>query len=53
MFNSLGATLDDPEDALRAPEELAAQIAMHLRAALEEIEAYSEELAAEATEEAL
>jgi type I restriction enzyme M protein len=40
-------TSADPEDELREAEELAAAIAGHLRAALDEIEAYSEELAAE------
>ncbi|OYE02733.1 SAM-dependent methyltransferase [Nostoc sp. 'Peltigera membranacea cyanobiont' 232] len=37
-------TSNDPEDELSEPEEIAAAIAGHLRAALEEIEAYSEEL---------
>ncbi len=34
----------DPEDELREPEEIAAAIALHLRNALEEIEALTEEL---------
>ena len=38
-------TSEDPEDELRDAEELAAAISGHLRTALEEIEAYSEELA--------
>ncbi len=37
-------TTNDPEDEMTEPEELAAAIAMHLRAALEEIEALTEEL---------
>jgi type I restriction enzyme M protein len=37
-------TSKDPEDNLTEPEEIAAAIAGHLRAALEEIEALSEEL---------
>ena len=40
-------TSEDPEDEMTEPEELAAAIAGHLRAALGEIEAYSEELAGE------
>jgi type I restriction enzyme M protein len=38
-------TSDDPEDEMTEPEELAAAITMHLKNALEEIEALSEELA--------
>lgn len=38
----------DPEDDLNEPEDLAAAIAQHLRNALEEIEALSEELAPDA-----
>jgi type I restriction enzyme M protein len=37
-------TSADPEDELRTPDEIAAAIAGHLRAALNEIEAYSESL---------
>lgn len=37
-------TSNDPEDELTKPEEIAAAIANHLRNALAEIEAYSEEL---------
>ena len=40
----------DPEDQLTEPEEIAAAIAQHLRNALEEIEAISEELDAGACE---
>ena len=45
-------TSGDPEDELTEPEELAAAIMGHLRAALEDIEALSEELALEMTEAA-
>jgi len=38
-------TSNDPEDEMTEPEELAAAITMHLKNALEEIEAFSEELA--------
>lgn len=38
-------TSNDPEDELTEPEELAAAIKLHLRNALEEIEAFSEEMA--------
>jgi type I restriction enzyme M protein len=44
-------TSEDPEDEMTAPEELAAAITKHLRNALVEIEAYSEELAGETTGE--
>jgi type I restriction enzyme M protein len=37
-------TTDDPEDDMKDPAELAAAVAEHLRTALEEIEAFSEEL---------
>lgn len=46
-------TGDDPEDSMTKPEELAAAIAGHLRAALEEIETYSVELAGETAGEAV
>lgn len=46
-------TSEDPEDTMTEPEELAAAIAKHLRNALGEIEAYSEELAGETTGEAV
>jgi type I restriction enzyme M protein len=46
-------TSDDPEDEMTEPEELAAAIAGHLRAALDEIEAYSDELAAMTAQEAV
>lgn len=46
-------TSEDPEDAMSEPEELAAAIASHLRNALEEIQAYSAELAGETAREAL
>lgn len=39
----------DPEDELSEPDEIAVAIAQHLRTALEEIEALSEELAPDAT----
>jgi type I restriction enzyme M protein len=42
----------DPEDELIEPEELAAAIASHLRTALEEIDALSEELVPAPNEEA-
>jgi type I restriction enzyme M protein len=45
-------TSGDPEDELTEPEELAAAIIGHLRAALEEIDALSEELAVEVAEAA-
>jgi type I restriction enzyme M protein len=38
-------TSNDPEDEMTEPEELSAAIIGHLRSALEEIEAFSEELA--------
>jgi type I restriction enzyme M protein len=38
-------TSNDPEDEMTEPEELAAAITLHLKNALEEIEAFSEELA--------
>ena len=38
-------TSNDPEDEMTEPDELAAAITTHLRNALEEIEAYSDELA--------
>lgn len=38
-------TSNDPEDEMTEPEELAAAITMHLKNALEEIEAFGEELA--------
>jgi type I restriction enzyme M protein len=38
-------TSNDPEDEMTEPDELAAAIARHLKNALEEIEAFSEELA--------
>lgn len=37
-------TSNDPEDEMTQPDELATAIAAHLRNALEEIEAFSEEL---------
>jgi len=40
-------TSDAPEDSMTEPEELAAAIAAHLRVALDELEAYSDALAAE------
>ena len=40
-------TSGDPEDTLTEPADLAAALASHLRAALDEIEAFSEELAGE------
>jgi type I restriction enzyme M protein len=40
-------TSDDPEDEMTEPDELAAAITMHLKNALEEIEAFSEELTSE------
>jgi type I restriction enzyme M protein len=45
-------TSNDPEDEMTEPEELAAAIAMHLRNALEEIEAFSEELTTKAEQPA-
>jgi type I restriction enzyme M protein len=39
-------TSNDPEDEMTEPDELAAAITTHLKNALEEIEAFSEELAA-------
>lgn len=45
-------TSNDPEDEMTAPEDLAAALAGHLRAALAEIEAYSEDLATATVEEA-
>ena len=39
-------TSNDPEDEMTEPDELSAAIIGHLRTALEEIEAFSEELAA-------
>lgn len=44
-------TSNDPEDELTEPEDIAAAIAGHLRAALEEIEAYSEEMEGEEPQE--
>jgi type I restriction enzyme M protein len=44
-------TSNDPEDELTEPEEIAAAIVGHLRAALAEIEAYSEELEGEQPQE--
>jgi type I restriction enzyme M protein len=49
----LRATSADPEDDLTEPEDLAAVIAGHLRAALDEIEVFSDELAPAALEEAV
>ena len=46
-------TSDDPEDEMTAPEDLVAALAGHLRAALEEIDAYGEELATETGEVAV
>jgi len=43
-------TSDAPEDALTEPEELAAAMAAHLRAALAEIQALTEELGGTAPE---
>jgi type I restriction enzyme M protein len=43
-------TSNDPEDEMTGPDELAAAIAVHLKNALEEIEAYSDELAASSKE---
>jgi type I restriction enzyme M protein len=40
-------TSNDPEDEMTEPDELAAAITTHLKNALEEIEAFSEELASE------
>src|ERR1019366_7026413 len=40
-------TSNDPEDEMTEPDELAAAITTHLRSALEEIEAFSEELTSE------
>ncbi len=37
-------TSDDPEDEMTEPDELAATITTHLKNALEQIEAFSEEL---------
>jgi hypothetical protein len=45
-------TSADPEDEMTEPDELAAAITGHLKAALEEIEALSEELPSEETQEA-
>ena len=45
-------TSGDPEDELSEPEEIATAISVHLRAALDEIEALTEDLASEAAEEA-
>jgi type I restriction enzyme M protein len=45
-------TSGDPEDELTEPEEIAAAIMGHLRAALDEVEALSEELEAEVAEAA-
>jgi type I restriction enzyme M protein len=39
-------TSNDPEDEMTEPDELAAAITLHLRTALDEIEAFAEELAA-------
>jgi type I restriction enzyme M protein len=39
-------TSNDPEDEMTEPDELAAAITTHLKNALEEIEAFSEELTA-------
>ena len=43
-------TSEDPEDEMTEPEDLAAAIAGHLRAALLEIDAFSEDLASETVE---
>jgi type I restriction enzyme M protein len=43
-------TTNDPEDEMTEPDELAAAITTHLKNALEEIEAFSEELATPAEE---
>lgn len=43
-------TSNDPEDEMTEPDELSAAIAAHLKNALEEIEAFSEELAAQGEE---
>jgi len=43
-------TSSDPEDKMTEPDELAAAISNHLRNALEEIEAFGEELAAQVRE---
>ena len=43
-------TSNDPEDEMTEPDELAAAITTHLKNALEEIEAFSEELAAPSEE---
>jgi type I restriction enzyme M protein len=45
-------TSGDPEDEMTEPEEIAAAIMGHLRGALEEIEALSDELESEVTEAA-
>lgn len=42
-------TSNDPEDQMTEPDELASAIALHLRSALEEIEAISEEVASAAS----
>ena len=46
-------TSDDPEDEMTEPEELVAAIARHLRTALDEIDAFSEELALATMREAV
>lgn len=46
-------TSDDPEDEMTEPEDLVAALTGHLRAALAEIEAFSEELAAATVGEAI
>jgi type I restriction enzyme M protein len=43
-------TSNDPEDELTEPDELSAAFVMHLRKALEEIEAFAEELTKTAEE---
>ena len=45
-------TSADPEDELTEPEEIALAITVHLRTALEEIEALTDELAPRGTEAA-
>jgi type I restriction enzyme M protein len=46
-------TSNDPEDEMTEPDELAAAITTHLKNALDEIEAFTEELVASGSEKAL